>query len=111
MLAELVRRAPPGFEVIPGCGLSPANLAALHAAVQAPVYHASATAWHDSPMRFRRAGVFMNQETADRECRRQGVNDEAARSMKLIVINYRLLGKKQYQGVFFPSKAGFFSQM
>ncbi len=85
LLAELVRLAPPGFDVIPACGINPSNLTELHAAVRAPAYHASATAMTDSPMRFRRAEALMNKDIVGQEYRRQTTDPATVRALRTLL--------------------------
>lgn len=71
MLRMLVAAAEPGFTVMAGAGVRAANVAALVQQTGVREVHLSATAWHDSPMQFRRDGVPMGSSPPPDEYHRR----------------------------------------
>ena len=58
-LRELVDTAPPGLTILPGCGITPENVAEILQASGAEEFHATAFRRAESPMRHRNQEVYM----------------------------------------------------
>ena len=65
LLAQLVKEAPEGLSIMPGCGVNPNNAAQLLRETGAKELHASARAPQKSLMRFVRNDVNMGAKGAD----------------------------------------------
>lgn len=79
LLAELVRVAAGRLQVMAGCGVRAANVAALVAATGVPEVHLSASVWRDGPMTFRRPQVPMGTSPHGDYAVRTTDRDEIAR--------------------------------
>ena len=67
LIAELVARAAGRIEVMPGAGINPGNIGRIAEGTGARTFHFSARAAVAGPMRYRRPGVAMGDETGEYE--------------------------------------------
>ena len=58
-LKELIAHAPPGLTIMPGCGITPDNVAEVLAATGAGEFHATAFRREESQMQHRNAEIYM----------------------------------------------------
>lgn len=80
LLAKLVKEAPEGLSIMPGCGVNAANAAQLLLETGADELHASARAPYKSHMRFVRNDVNMGAKGAD-EYATMETSEEAVRAI------------------------------
>jgi copper homeostasis protein len=79
-IARMVQSAQGRIAIMPGGGITPANIADLAQATGATEFHSSARTTFASPVRFRKPGMAMG-DLRDREYRRYIVREESVRAL------------------------------